>query len=95
MKTRHVMFILFLFSALLYAQVLVHAQSGAGYDLTWNTVDGGGWTFSTGGGYMLGGTIGQPDAGSLSGGGYTLNGGLWYGIFQGAHAHLPLLFRRY
>ena len=44
------------------------AQSGGGYDLTWNTVDGGGYTFSTGGGYSLGGTVGQPDAGLLTGG---------------------------
>jgi Rrf2 family iron-sulfur cluster assembly transcriptional regulator len=30
------------------------AQTGGGYDLTWNSVDGGGTTFSTGGGYSLG-----------------------------------------
>ena len=29
------------------------AQSGGGYDLSWNTVDGGGVTFATGGGYTL------------------------------------------
>ena len=46
------------------------AQSGGGYDLTWSTIDGGGATWSEGGGYALGGTIGQPDAGVLSGGGY-------------------------
>ena len=40
-------------------------------------MDGGGATFSTGGGYSLGGTAGQPDAGELSGGGYTLGGGFW------------------
>ncbi len=53
------------------------AQVGGGYDLTWSSIDGGGATFSTGGGYALGGTIGQPDAGLLSGGGYTLAGGFW------------------
>ena len=42
----------------------------AGYDLSWYTIDGGGATFSTGGSYSLGGSIGQPDAGSLSGGSY-------------------------
>lgn len=53
------------------------AQSGGGYDLTWSTIDAGGGT-STGGGYTLSATIGQPDAGaSLSGGGYTLDGGFW------------------
>ena len=35
----------------------------AQYDLGWFTIDGGGGMFSTGGGYELGGTIGQPDAG--------------------------------
>lgn len=55
---------------------IAFAQSG-GYDLSWWTVDGGGATFSTGGAYRLGGTIGQPDAGELSGGNYTLYGGFW------------------
>jgi hypothetical protein len=55
------------------------APSGSGYDLSWHTVDGGGCTVSRGGGYLLGATIGQPDAGLLSGGGYTLGGGFWAG----------------
>ena len=52
------------------------------FDLSWNTVDGGGETFSEGGGYELGGTIGQHDAGGLGlrGGGYALTGGLWAGV---------------
>src|SRR5688500_19838578 len=54
---------------------LVYAQVGGGYDLSWSTVDGGGETFSTGGTYELGGTIGQPDAGTLSGGVFELDGG--------------------
>jgi hypothetical protein len=53
------------------------AQSGGGYDVTRSTIDGGGAMFSTGGGYRLGGTIGQPDAGALSGGTYALAGGFW------------------
>jgi len=61
------------------APALVLAQSGGGYDLTWNTVDGGGYTWSEGGGYALGGTIGQPDAGALSAGEYALLGGFWAG----------------
>jgi hypothetical protein len=50
------------------------AQSGGGYDLSWNSIDGRGET-STGGGYSLTGVIGQPDAGTLTGGAYTLQGG--------------------
>jgi hypothetical protein len=55
------------------------AVSAASYDLSWWTVDGGGATFSSGSGYELGGTIGQPDAGTLSGGDFTLGGGFWAG----------------
>ncbi len=69
------------------------AQSGGGYDLTWNTVDGGGYTWSTGGGYALGGTAGQPDAGALSGGGYTLLGGFWCGAAAQYRIYLPLVLR--
>ena len=57
-----------------------------GYDLSWWTVDGGGGNAS-GGPYALGGTVGQPDAGTLTGGDYSLRGGLWLGI--GAEAPTP------
>ncbi len=76
---KHLMILLLLFSAV----GATHAQSGGGYDLTWNTIDNGGATFATGGGYELGGTIGQPDAGSSTGESptrpYTLWGGFWPG----------------
>jgi hypothetical protein len=52
----------------------VLAQTGDGYDLSWWTVDGGGGS-SSGGPYTLSGTVGQPDAGVLSGGTYALAGG--------------------
>ena len=51
--------------------------SGRGqYVFDWHTIDGGGGT-STGGVYSVTGTIGQPDAGAMSGGSYTLTGGFW------------------
>jgi hypothetical protein len=53
-------------------------QTGGSYDLTWNTIDGGGRT-SSGGPYTVTGTIGQPDAGTMSGGRYELFGGFWPG----------------
>lgn len=43
------------------------------------TIDGGGVTRSAGGTFALGATIGQPDAGRLSGSGFTLSGGFWSG----------------
>ncbi len=64
------------------------------YTLDWWTVDGGGATFNTGGSYSLGATIGQPDAGTSSGGSYTLAGGFWGGAAAGAHTILlPLILR--
>jgi hypothetical protein len=53
------------------------SQSGGAYDLTWNTIDGGGITFANGGAYQLDGTIGQHDAGAPSGGAYSLASGFW------------------
>jgi hypothetical protein len=46
------------------------------YSIDWFTIDGGGGT-STGGVYSVSGTIGQPDAGRMSGGNYTMDGGFW------------------
>ncbi|MBI5387261.1 MAG: hypothetical protein HZA90_21550 [Verrucomicrobia bacterium] len=60
-------------ASLLASLTLLPAQS---YTLDWFTLDGGGGT-STNGGFTLTGTIGQPDAGVLSGGGFTLQGGFW------------------
>ena len=69
------------------------AQSGGGYDLSWNTVDGGGYTFSAGVDYTLGGTVGQPDPGLLIGGGYILGGGFWRGGAVAQYFYLPLMLR--
>ena len=71
------------------------AAPQAGYDLSWYTIDGGGATVSTGGSYSLGGTIGQPDAGTLDGGSYQLNGGFWGGgaLIANHAVYLPLLMK--
>jgi hypothetical protein len=63
--------------SLLIISAWVYAQSGGGYDLTWNTLGSGGGS-NSGGGYTLNGTIGQPGAGVLSSGGYNLIGGFWW-----------------
>ncbi len=47
-----------------------------GYSLDWWTIDGGGGA-SQGGSYALNSTIGQPDAGILQGGSFSLQGGFW------------------
>jgi uncharacterized repeat protein (TIGR01451 family) len=69
---------------LMLVGAVVLAQSG-GYTLTWWTVDGGGGGPSVAGAYTLAGTIGQPDAGTLNEGAYTLLGGFW----QGAAPTIP------
>ncbi len=46
------------------------------YSIDWFTIDAGGGN-SSGGDYDLSGSIGQPDAGTMIGGGYALNGGFW------------------
>jgi hypothetical protein len=80
---------------LLAAGSLAAAQTGADYDLSWWTVDGGG-IWSTGSGYQLGGTVGQPDAGLMAGASYTLGGGFWRGGETAVAPHklyLPLVLR--
>ena len=75
----------------------VLAQSSDGYDVSWWTVDGGGYTFSASRDYSLGGTLGQPDAGVLTGGDYTLGGGFWGGGAQrvSLNIYLPVVLRSY
>jgi len=46
------------------------------YSIDWFSIDGGGGS-STGGVYSVTGTIGQPDAGHMSGGNFALDGGFW------------------
>ena len=58
----------------------VLAQSGAGYDLHWNTPAAGGATASSTNGDTVAGTLGQPAAGpatAMSAAGYDLLGGFW------------------
>lgn len=53
------------------------ASTTIGYGLDWWTIDGGGGSASSGGSYVLDGTVGQPDAGTMNGGTYSLTGGFW------------------
>jgi hypothetical protein len=79
------------------------AQTGGGYDLTWNTADCGGATGNTvaGGAFLLEGTTGQSDAGYVAGGSFELFGGFWGGGYPvlvsvpspGPGLPAPLTFR--
>lgn len=90
-----------IFYGTLLALVLITAVAlsaltapGAGFDLGWWTVDGGGGTAAHGG-YDLNGTIGQPEAGPvLSGGGYELAGGFWGSAAAASQqVYIPLTLR--
>ena len=62
----------------LFVLLLCAAAPGhADFDLSWYTIDGGGNRWSTGGDFELSGTLGQTDAGVLSGGNFTLLGCFW------------------
>jgi len=73
--------------ALLVAASSARAQT---YAVDWFTVDGGGGT-STSGVYSVSGTVGQPDAGHMSGGNYAIDGGFWGIIAAVQMAGAPLL----
>jgi len=60
-------------AAIIFLAISSRAQN---FSIDWHTIDGGGGT-STGGVYSVSGTIGQPDAGAMSGGSYSLAGGFW------------------
>jgi hypothetical protein len=94
-KMRRGMMLVLVTGVVLLSVGLVGLAQGE-YDLSWWTVDGGGYTYSSGGGYELGGTSGQPDAGVLVGGGYTLGGGFWQGgggVLTRYTVYLPLVVR--
>lgn len=63
------------------------------FAIDWYTIDGGGGT-SSGGPFVLSGTIGQPDASAtaLVGGNYTLQGGFWPGVVIVPGGEAPTLF---
>ena len=46
-------------------------------NLSWYTMDGGGAIATTGGAFTLSGTVGQPDAGVMAGGAFSVVGGFW------------------
>jgi len=62
--------------AIASAALLVLPVRAQTFSVDWYTVDGGAGS-STGGVYTVTGTIGQPDAGVITGGNFTLAGGFW------------------
>jgi len=70
---------------------LASAQTGD-WALSWYTIDGGGALSIGGDRFALSGTIGQPDAGNMSGDAYTLHAGFWQPASPAGYAfYLPLI----
>ena len=79
-----------LFACLTSLLLLPVGSLAQNFSIDWFTVDGGGGT-STGGVFSVSGTIGQTDAGHLSGGNYGLDGGFWGMIAAVQTPGAPLL----
>jgi hypothetical protein len=58
------------------ALLITAAGYAQNYAIDWYSIDGGGGG-STNSQFALSGTIGQPDAGHMSGGAFKLDGGFW------------------
>src|SRR4051812_22111573 len=74
-------------AALALGACALAAPAHAQISLSWWTVDGGGGTSAGAGGLSLSATVGQCDAGTLSGGGLTLSGGFWSAPGQTCYAN--------
>ena len=75
---------------LVFAVLPVAPTLAQTYSIEWFTMDGGGGT-STGGLFTVSGSIGQPDAGLMRGGNYSLAGGFWGVITAVQTPGAPLL----
>ena len=86
--------LLSILTALLALTVAVTAASplADGFSIPWWTVDGGGGA-SQGGTFTLNGTVGQADAGTISGGNFSLTGGYWSITMVRFSNYLPVIRR--
>ncbi|MDQ4122848.1 MAG: carboxypeptidase regulatory-like domain-containing protein [Acidobacteriota bacterium] len=76
MKSKFLIILSILMATCLFTSVAA-AQSGGNYTIMQSVIAGGGGS-SSGGNYAVTGTVGQPAAGTTSGGGaYSLAGGFW------------------
>jgi len=93
---RHIVALLLL--CLLLLSIAASAAAGAPVlRLDWHVVASGGGS-STGGGFQIQGSIGQPAVSVLRGGAYVLRGGFWQGEGSPLPAYwgyLPVVLKRY
>jgi hypothetical protein len=97
MKTRWIVLLAIVMMLVLVVVGTAQASPSGDYEIPWWTVDGGGNTRTSGGGYALGGTAGQPDARLWGSTGYTLAGGFWGGAGLPSagdfYIYLPLVLK--
>jgi hypothetical protein len=95
MKARRVLGVLMLFLVLAIPGAAAQPATAPlfpNYGLDWFAVAGGGATL-TSASYSVSGTVGQADAGGLTGPVYTLTGGFWSGALTPGWIYLPLIQR--
>ena len=76
MKRNYIVFFVTVVLCLLLVGVVTAVPTAL--NIPWWTMDNGGGT-SSGGGYTLSGTIGQPEVGIVQSGSNTLGSGFWQG----------------
>jgi hypothetical protein len=69
-----------------------YAQTGGGFDLSWQVIGGGGGQ-SAGGSFTVDGTVGQAVVGSSARSGYTVDHGFWTGAAIQVRLLLPLVLK--
>lgn len=93
-KRKRVMLIVILATlASLAFGLLVLGQAGGSYDLSWSVIAGGGGE-SSGAGYVIKDTLGQPALAEEARRGDSLTDGFWQVISTEFHVYLPLVIRQ-
>ena len=72
-----------------------YSAESSGYSIAKSSIEGGVFNWSSGNNYGLGGSIGQHEAGLVTGGEYQLGGGVWPGgePVDETHIYLPIVVR--
>jgi hypothetical protein len=84
------------FPALLLAAYAALAQTGGGYDLSWNVIAGGGGPISSTS-YAINATIGQAAVGRVGNSTFELCSGFWCGAALAVEykIYLPVVLKNY
>jgi hypothetical protein len=94
MRIKFLAGLVFVFLASLAIFTIANAQTGSGFDLSWNVVSSaGGSGEMSGSGFSLAGTVGQTAAGPTSGSGFEVGQGFWFGLKAMPKVYLPLILK--